>query len=50
LGNRHFVTWVSSQFKPRISPPSQRLYREGEEINDFYFMTKGVAAFIKEQQ
>jgi hypothetical protein len=26
------------------------MYREGEEINDFYFMTKGVAAFIKEQQ
>lgn len=26
------------------------MYREGEEINDFFFMTKGVAAFIKEEQ
>jgi len=35
--------------KPRITSPAQRLYNEGDEIDDFYFMTKGVAAFIKEK-
>lgn len=36
--------------KPRLTTPAQRIYSEGDEIDDFYFMTKGVAAFIKEKQ
>lgn len=50
LGNRYFVTWISSMMKPRLTTPAQRIYSEGDEIDDFYFMTKGVAAFIKEKQ
>jgi len=50
LGNRYFVTWVSSTMKPRMSSPAQRIYQEGDEIDEFFFMTKGVSAFIKEKQ
>ena len=49
LGNRYFVTWVSSMLKPRITMAAQRLYSEGDEIDDFYFMTKGIAAFIRDK-
>ena len=47
VGNRYFITWVSSQLKQRISTPGQRIYQVDDEIDDFFFMTKGVAAFIK---
>jgi hypothetical protein len=50
LGNRYFVTWISSFLKPMLTTPAHRLYSEGDEIDEFYFMTKGVAAFIKEKQ
>ena len=49
LGNRCFVSWISSNMKPRMSTPAERLYQEGDEIQEFYFMTKGVCAFIKEK-
>lgn len=49
LGNRYFITWVSSMLKPRITTAAQRLYAYGDEIDDFYFMTKGIAAFIREK-
>ena len=26
LGNKYYVTWVSSQLKPRVAIPGQRLY------------------------
>ena len=45
LGNRYYITWISSQLKPRLSTPSQRLYSKDDEIDDFFFMVKGVAAF-----
>lgn len=50
IGNRYFITWISSVLKPRQTAPAQRLYSEGDAIDEFYFMTKGVAAFIKEKQ
>jgi CRP-like cAMP-binding protein len=36
--------------RPRMSAPAERLYSEGDEIDGFYFMIKGVSAFIKEKQ
>lgn len=36
--------------KPRITTAAQRLYSEGDEIDDFYFMTKGIAAFVRDKQ
>ena len=36
--------------KPRITTAQQRLYSDGDEIDDFYFMTKGIAAFIRDKQ
>lgn len=35
--------------KPRITTAAQRLYTYDDEIDDFYFMTKGIAAFIREK-
>lgn len=49
LGSGYYVTWVSSMMKPRMSTPTQRIYSEGDEIDEFFFMTKGVATFIKEK-
>jgi CRP-like cAMP-binding protein len=45
--NRQFVTWVSSRLKPRLASPGQKLYSEFDEIDDFYFVTKGVTAFVR---
>jgi hypothetical protein len=41
---------MSSNLKILKTAPSERLYTEGDVIHDFYFMTKGIAAFIKEKQ
>ena len=49
-GDKNFVTWMSSNLKILKTAPSERLYTEGDVIHDFYFMTKGIAAFIKEKQ
>ena len=40
---------MSSHFKPRSSYASQKLYSEGDVIDDFYFSTKGVCAFVSEK-
>ena len=41
---------MSLNLKILKTAPSERLYTEGDVIHDFYFMTKGIAAFIKEKQ
>jgi hypothetical protein len=33
--------------KPRLTTSGQRLYQVDDAIDDFYFMTKGLAAFIQ---
>ena len=38
-GNKYYQTWMSSHFKPRSSYASQKLYTEGDVIDDFYFST-----------
>jgi len=40
---------MSTHFKPRFSYSSQKLYNEGDVIDDFYFATKGVCAFVSEK-
>ena len=49
LGNRYFVTWISQCLKPMMTTPAHRFYSEGDAIGEFFFMTKGVAAFVKER-
>jgi len=40
---------MSSHFKPRNSYASQKIYTEGDVIDDFYFSVKGVCVFIAEK-
>jgi CRP-like cAMP-binding protein len=40
---------MSTHFKPRFAYSSQKLYNEGDVIDDFYFSTKGVCAFVSEK-
>jgi CRP-like cAMP-binding protein len=47
LGNKNFTSWISSQLKPKFIAQGHVLYEEGNQIDGFYFMTKGVAAFVK---
>lgn len=49
-GHKYFITWISSQLKQRITSPGQRLYSIGDEIDDFFFMTRGVSAFVRNYQ
>ena len=46
VGNKYYITWISSQLSPQVQIPGQHIYREGDDIDNFYFMTKGLAAFI----
>lgn len=46
IGDKYFITWISSHLKPQILISGQMVYCEDDEIDGFYFMTKGLSAFI----
>jgi len=45
IGDKYFITWISSQLKPTILIQGQYVYNEDDEIDGFHFMTKGLSAF-----
>lgn len=45
VGDRYYITWVSSYLSPSIMLVGQNIYQEGEEIDGFYFMIRGLAAW-----
>ena len=45
LGNKNFLAWIGQRIKPTFVNENQYIYQEGDQIDGFYFMTKGAAAF-----
>lgn len=45
IGDRYYITWVSSHLTPSIMLVGQNIYHEEEEIDGFYFMIRGLAAW-----
>ena len=46
LGNKHFLAWVGSRFKPRLITESTYMYQRGDNIEDFFFSIKGMSGFV----
>ena len=45
IGNRNFINWIYGYLKPMILTQGQVIYTEQDQIDGFYFMTKGLASF-----
>jgi len=50
IGSKSFLIWISQNLKPFMAQESDYCYKEGDEINTFYFMTSGQAAFVIQKQ
>ena len=46
IGDKYYITWISAHLKPRILIQGQTVYNEDDEIDGFYFVTKGLSSFI----
>ena len=46
IGDKYFISWVSNNLKASTIIQSQYMYTEDDEIDGFYFLKKGLAAFI----
>jgi hypothetical protein len=44
--DKYYITWISSHLKPSILIQGQTVYNEDDEIDGFYFVTKGLSSFI----
>lgn len=45
VGDRTFTSWIAAHLRPKVYTQGQIIYTEGDEIDGFYFLTKGVVAF-----
>lgn len=45
IGNRNFINWIYGYLKPMILTQGQVIYTEQDQIDGFYFMTKGLASY-----
>lgn len=50
ISNKHFLTWIGTNLKPNYLSIGQKVYQEGDDIDCFYFMTSGLAAFCIPRQ
>jgi len=46
IGSKSFLIWIGQNLKPHFVQKGDYCYQEGDEINTFYFMTSGQAAFV----
>jgi hypothetical protein len=45
IGSKNFLAWVSPLLKQEYLSEGQKIYSDGDTIQNFYFMTSGAAAF-----
>jgi len=50
IGSKSFLIWIGKNLKPVFVQKGDYCYQEGDEINNFYFMTSGKAAFVRQKQ
>lgn len=43
---KSFISWICPILKPLTFEQNQFIYMEGDDVNNIYFLIKGMAAFV----
>ena len=43
---KSFISWICPLLKPTTFEQNQFIYMEGDDVNNIYFLIKGMAAFV----
>ena len=43
---KSFISWICPLMKPNVFEQNQYIYMEGDDINNIYFLIKGMASFV----